>query len=90
MTKSQLIRLLYYKNNVLGFKIISNAVNLILSEIIQCVSEQKKVEIRGFGNFSHRTRKEKTLLHPRTKELMKIAPYNTIHYSYSPKAIENL
>jgi DNA-binding protein HU-beta len=85
MTKSQLIRLLYYKNNLLPQKIISKAVDLILTEISKGVAEQKPVEIRGFGQFSNRKRGAKTLRHPATSKMIKVAPYNAMHYSYSAK-----
>jgi|APSaa5957512535_1039671.scaffolds.fasta_scaffold540350_2 nucleoid DNA-binding protein len=88
MTKSQLVRLLYYKNSILNQKIISKIVDLILNEISIGVLEQKQVEIRGFGKFSNRERKAKILRHPSTKKLIKVTSYNTMHYSYSAKALE--
>ena len=83
MTKSQLIRLLYYKNSALTQKIISKSVDTILSEISKGALEKRQIEIRGFGTFVNRARKEKILRHPSTSKLIKVAPYNTMHYTYS-------
>ena len=88
MTKNQLIRLLYYKNNTLTRKIISQAADLILNEISKGVLEQKDVEIRGFGRFSSRKRREKILRHPTTAKLIKIPSYKTMHYSCSVRVFE--
>jgi nucleoid DNA-binding protein len=83
MTKSQLIRLLSYKNSSLSQKIISKAVDIILSEISKGVLEKKQVEIRGFGNFENRSRAAKLLRHPATSRLIKIPPYSSMRYTYS-------
>ncbi|NRA73902.1 MAG: integration host factor subunit beta [Rickettsiales bacterium] len=83
MTKSQLIRLLYYKNNTLTHPLISKIVDLIIHEISSGILENKSAEIRGFGKFFCKTRKEKILRHPTTGKSIKIAPYKTIGYSYS-------
>lgn len=87
MTKSQLIRLLYYKNAALTQKIVSKAVEAILNEISNGIAEKKQIEIRGFGTFENRARKAKVLRHPATSKLIKVAPYNTMHYTYSDKLL---
>jgi integration host factor subunit beta len=90
MTKSQLIRLLSYKNTSLTPEIISKSVDVILNEISKAVLNEKQVEIRGFGQFSNRARNAKLLRHPGTSRLIRIAPYRTMHYSYSAKLFEEI
>ena len=90
MTKNQLLRLLYYKDGTVTQKIISQVIEVILSQIAKGVFEQKKVEIRKFGNFLGVSRKAKTLKQPSTDKLIKVAPYKTMRFSYSVKALEKI
>ena len=90
MTKNQLIRLLYYKNNTFTQKIISQIVDLILNEIAKGIVDCKTVEVRDFGRFVNKSRKAKTLRHPTTGKLIKVAPYKTMRYTCSTKIFENV
>jgi len=90
MTKTQLMRLLYYKNSVVTQKIISQVIEVILGQISKGVFEQRKVEIRGFGSFASRTRNARMFRQPKTTELIRVAPYKTMRYSYSEKALERV
>ena len=47
---------------------IKSAVDLILSQIIETISLDDKVEIRGFGTLSRKINKEKFVRNPKTNE----------------------
>jgi len=74
----------YYKKD------IALAVDLILEEITQALMEQRRVEIRGFGSFSVRTRKPRSTKNPKTGEIMNIAARKTLHFTMSKSLKESL
>lgn len=56
MTKSELIEKIAAKNPSLTVKEIDRIVTVILDSIINALSSGERVEFRGFGAFSIRTR----------------------------------
>ena len=90
MTREQLISLLYYKVGRYQRKVVVDAVDVILKEILDGIQEGKRVEIRRFGFFYRKDRGAKMIRHPRTKRLMKTMPCTVMRYSYSDKALENI
>ncbi len=67
----------YYKQDV------AQAVDIILTEISQALIEDRRVEIRGFGSFSVRTRKPRTTKNPKTGKMMDIPERKTLHFTMS-------
>jgi len=67
----------YYKQDV------AQAVDIILAEISQALMEDRRVEIRGFGSFSVRTRKPRTTKNPKTGKMMDIPERKTLHFTMS-------
>ncbi|HEB69739.1 MAG: integration host factor subunit beta [Desulfobulbaceae bacterium] len=67
----------YYKQDV------AQAVDIILAEISQALVEDRRVEIRGFGSFSVRTRKPRTTKNPKTGKMMDIPERKTLHFTMS-------
>jgi integration host factor subunit beta len=74
----------YYKQDV------SQAVDIILEEISQALTEGRRVEIRGFGSFSVRTRKPRTTKNPKTGKMMDIPARKTLHFTMSKSLKEVL
>ena len=67
----------YYKQDV------AQAVDIILAEISQALVDDRRVEIRGFGSFSVRTRKPRTTKNPKTGKMMDIPERKTLHFTMS-------
>ena len=74
----------YYKKDV------ALAVDLILEEIAQSLIEGRRVEIRGFGSFSVRTRKPRSTKNPKTGKIMNISERKTLHFTMSKSLKEAL
>jgi integration host factor subunit beta len=74
----------YYKQDV------AQAVDIILEEISQALTEGRRVEIRGFGSFSVRTRKPRTTKNPKTGKMMDIPARKTLHFTMSKSLKEVL
>lgn len=66
MTKSELMTKLGQQFSNLSSREVEKAVDVILSEISAALSKGNRVELRGFGVFSTRFRKEKIGRNPRT------------------------
>ena len=66
MTKSQLIQTLANANPHLYLRDVERIVNTIFDEISKALEQGNRVELRGFGTFSLRTRGARTGRNPRT------------------------
>ncbi len=74
----------YYKQD------IAVAVDIILGEIAQALIDGRRVEIRGFGSFSVRTRKPRSTKNPKTGNMMNIPARKTLHFTMSKSLKEVL
>lgn len=90
MNKTQLIKLLSYQDCSLTQEIISNSIDVILEEIVKGIATGKQAEIRGFGTFVKRSKRQRVIIHPVTKKRIVTKPYNLLHYTYSQKAIDQI
>ena len=72
MTKSELIQKIKKKCINLTTNQIENCVFQTLEEISIALCEKKRVELRGFGVFESKYRKERMGRNPRTGEAVKI------------------
>jgi integration host factor subunit beta len=57
MLKSDLVRRIFDQNPHLYERDVANIVNAILGEIIKALARGDRVELRGFGTFSVRSRR---------------------------------
>ncbi len=80
MTKSELIKKLVAKFPSLKEREIETSLNLILKEISTALIAGDRVELRGFGAFSIRTRAPRTARNPRTGEKVSVAARKAIYY----------
>ncbi|MEO1018433.1 MAG: integration host factor subunit beta [Pseudomonadota bacterium] len=79
MTKSDLIRRLADANPHLYMRDVERIVATVFEEICQALANGDRVELRGFGAFSVRTRGARTGRNPRTGDEVfvpdKLVPY---------------
>jgi len=64
-------------------KDISKAVDIIIETMSESLNQGNRVEIRGFGSFSVRSRKARQTKIPRTGKIMDIPPRKTLHFAMS-------
>ncbi|MHB8530189.1 MAG: integration host factor subunit beta [Caulobacteraceae bacterium] len=72
MIKSQLINALASENLHLTQRDIERVVGVILERMVQALEEGGRVELRGFGAFSVRTRPARPGRNPRTGEAVAV------------------
>ena len=79
MTKSDLIKRLADANPQLYIRDIQRIVDTVFEQISSALARGDRVELRGFGAFSARARRERVGRHPRTGDEVtvpsKAAPY---------------
>ena len=71
-------------------KDISKAVDIIIETMTESLDQGKRVEIRGFGSFSIRSRKARLTKNPKTGKIMDIPPRKTLHFAMSKSLKEAL
>jgi len=62
---------------------VSVAADIILDTMSKALAEGRRVELRGFGSFSARTRKPRITKNPRTGKVMEIPERRTLHFTMS-------
>ena len=73
MLKSDLIARVASQNPHLYQRDLEKVVNAILDEIVKALSRGDRVELRGFGAFSAKTREAHTGRNPRTGVVVQVA-----------------
>ncbi len=68
MIKSELVQRIAAQNPHLYQRDVENIVNAILNEITEALARRDRVELRGFGAFSVKSRPARTGRNPRTGE----------------------
>ena len=69
---------------------VNMAVNILLKTMSDALAEDRRVEIRGFGSFSTRTRKSRCTKNPKTGATMDIPERKTLHFTMSKSLKESL
>lgn len=72
MIKSELIQRISQTNPHLYQRDVERIVNTIFNEITRALSQGNRVELRGFGAFSVRSRPARTGRNPRTGETVHV------------------
>jgi len=72
MIKSDLIKKLAEENPHLYYRDIENIINSILKEIVNALEDGNRVELRGFGAFAVKKRKERLGRNPKTGQKVKV------------------
>ena len=73
MIKSELVQRIAEHNPHLYQRDVENIVNAILDEITQALMDGNRVELRGFGTFSVKTRPPRVGRNPRTGDSVDVA-----------------
>ncbi len=69
---------------------VNLAIDVILNKISESLREGRRVELRGFGSFSTRSRKPRSTKNPRTGVVMDIPERKTLHFTMSKSLKEAL
>lgn len=80
MTKSELIEIITAKNPHLTLKDVDRVVNVILGNISDALTRGDRVEFRGFGTFSVRSRSARMAKNPRTGAQVKVGERKIPHF----------
>tara|TARA_B100001540_G_scaffold36452_1_gene32343 strand:+ start:511 stop:807 length:297 start_codon:yes stop_codon:yes gene_type:complete len=80
MIKSELILRLQKKYNSLSVNDIEKIIDLFTNKIIKSLSNDKKIELRGFGTFNKKINKEKYVRNPKTNEKIFKKEGHKIHF----------
>jgi integration host factor subunit beta len=72
MIRSELVQLLVRDNPDLAVRDVERIVNIFFDQITARLSEDGRVELRGFGAFSTRARDARTGRNPRTGEVVPV------------------
>ncbi len=90
MTKSELIEKILNKNPHLTLKDVDRIVTVVLDKIISSLAEGNRVEFRGFGAFSVRTRTPRTAKNPRTGAKVEVEERRIPHFKTGKQLHEML
>lgn len=63
--------------------VVDQAMNAAFACLAEALTNREKVQLAGFGSFEVKPRKGRTVVNPRTKELMDIPGCNTITFKAS-------
>jgi integration host factor subunit beta len=74
MIKSELVQKIADKNPHLYHRDVERIVNRVLDEIVSSMKTGARVELRGFGAFSVKSREGRTGRNPRTGESVTVTP----------------
>ncbi|MBO9622571.1 MAG: integration host factor subunit beta [Sphingomonas sp.] len=73
MIRSELVQRLVQDNPGLSVREVEKIVSVFFDEIVRRLTEDGRVELRGFGAFSTRARDGRTGRNPRTGETVEVA-----------------
>lgn len=90
MTRSELIEKIAAKNPHLMMKDIERIVTVIFDTIVNALANGDRVEFRGFGAFSVRTRTPRLAKNPRTGEQVKVEERKIPHFKTGKQLFESL
>ncbi len=74
LKKKDLIRKLQYQNPELFREDVEEIVNLVFDAMTNALAEGRRIEVRGFGNFSVTPQKAREFVNPKTGKLTKCEP----------------
>lgn len=90
MTRSELIEKIAAKNPHLMIKDVERIVAVIFDAIVEALANGDRVEFRGFGSFSVRTRSPRLAKNPRTGEQVNVEERNIPHFKTGKQLFESL
>ena len=88
MLKSELLKNIAKKYPTLSEAEVKRAINAILTKLALAMKDNQRIEIRGFGSFSPRARKNANARNPKTNEKVLVTNKNTVHFKYGKELFE--
>lgn len=73
MIKSELIQTIAQQNPHLYHRDVERIINTVLDEVIKALANGDRVELRGFGAFSTKSRNSRQGRNPRTGEAVEVS-----------------
>ena len=80
MIKSELVQKIADENSHLSHREVERLVSTIFDEIINALASGRRVELRGFGAFSVKSRPSRLGRNPRTGEKVEVAKKNVPYF----------
>lgn len=80
MTRSELIEKIAAKMPNLTVKDVESIVSVVFEKLTSALASGDRVEIRGFGAFSVRTRKPRIAINPKNKTKVEVPSKNIVHF----------
>jgi len=80
VTRSELIEKIAAKMPNLTVKDVESIVSVVFEKLTSALASGDRVEIRGFGAFSVRTRKPRIAINPKNKTKVEVPSKNIVHF----------
>jgi integration host factor subunit beta len=80
VTRSELIEKIAAQMPNLTVKDIEGIVNVVFEKLTNALAAGDRIEIRGFGAFSVRTRKPRVAINPKNKNKVEVPAKNILHF----------
>ena len=90
MTRSDLIKRLADANPHLYLRDVQRIVDTVFEQIGSALARGDRVELRGFGAFSLRTRSERVGRNPRTGDEVAVPRKAALHFKIGKELLERL
>lgn len=90
MIRSELLAKLRQTYPHLPALVVETALDTMLNEIAESLSQGHRVELRGFGSFFSKVRVARTGRNPRTGEPVEVPPKRHMHFRTSKQILERL
>jgi integration host factor subunit beta len=90
MIRSELIQLLLKENPDLSLQTIDQIVDLVFKNIVDTLADGGRVELRGFGAFTTRSREARTGRNPRTGSEVAVPAKRVPHFKPGKEMRERL
>ncbi len=69
LKKKDIVKILSDRNRDFSKEDIEEIVDLIFNAMTEALKQERRIEIRGFGNFSVRIQKKREFINPKTGKL---------------------
>ena len=90
MTKLELVQQIAKKYPNLGITDIKKLIDTIFLELSTALANQDRIEIRGFGSMSVRSRKPRVVRNPKTNERVSIGERNVVYFRIGKECYNKL
>ena len=90
MTRSELVEKIASKMPNLTLKEIDSIVDVVFEKITSALANGDRIEIRGFGAFSVRTRNPRIAINPKSKKQVEVPSKHIVHFKTGKELHERL